>query len=148
MPVMLQSTDLSVVMTKRTFQYLVDNTTGQAFHRVSRHETSRLTVFLNVYLSVLRIPRCVRFSRIVSLPHTSFYLPYSRLYILMHYFITYALSSNPCRPSLHILVVGVNWFSWHIKVWSVRKICPCSRHENTWLGGDGNPRILKLAARW
>ena len=77
MPVVPQSTDLFVVRTKRIFQYLVDNMTGLAFHRVSRHETSRLATFLNVYLSVLRIPGCVRFSRIVSLPFTSFYLPYS-----------------------------------------------------------------------
>lgn len=77
MPVVPQSTDLFVVRTKRIFQYLVDNMTGLAFHHVSRHETSRLATFLNVYLSVLRIPGCVRFSRIVSLPFTSFYLPYS-----------------------------------------------------------------------
>jgi len=123
---MPQSTDLFVVRTKRIFQYLVDNMTGLAFHRVSRHET-RLATFLNVYLSVLHIPGCVRFSHIVSLPYTSFYLPYSLVSI--SWCIISLYSPYPQNPLIHLCTyVGVNWFSWSIKAWSMRKICPCSRH--------------------
>jgi hypothetical protein len=124
---MPQSTDLFVVMTKRTFQYLVDNMTGLAFHRVSRHETSRLAAFLNVYLSVLRIPGCVRFSRIVSLPCTSFYLPYSLVSI--SWCIISLHSLYPQNPVVRLCTyVGINCFSWPIKAWSARRIYPFSHH--------------------
>jgi len=108
MPVMPQSTDLLVAMTKRTFQYLVDNMTGLAFHHVPRHETSRLAVFLNVYLSVCSpyCWLCTFLSHCVSTIHIILSTIFSRLCILMHYVISFALFSNPLSPlSAHMSVL-------------------------------------------
>lgn len=45
---------------------------------------------------------CTFLSHCVSTMHIILSTVFSRLYILMHYFNTFALSSKPCRPSLHI----------------------------------------------
>jgi len=48
---------------------------------------------------------CTFLSHCVSTIHIILSTIFSRLYILMHYFIIFALSSKPCRSSLHMSVL-------------------------------------------
>jgi hypothetical protein len=92
-------------------------------------------VLLVVYVS---LALCLRHT------HHFIYNILSSLYLdVLFHFIRFILKTLVVSLCTY---VGVNWFSWPIKAWRVKKICLFSSY--IWWGGGGAPHILKLPAGW